>query len=107
MVKVLWGHPNRVYSSAFSPDSSVLCSVGASKAVRKRVPLRLVCEVCQRGGGVGGVTTYAQSANANQPLSPCFLSPPSLFAVDKSGFFSPEFCMQITACFMMFTFMWA
>ncbi|TNN01416.1 WD repeat and SOCS box-containing protein 1 [Takifugu flavidus] len=33
MVKVLWGHPNRVYSSAFSPDSSVLCSVGASKAV--------------------------------------------------------------------------
>lgn len=49
-MKVLWGHPNRVYSSAFSPDSSVLCSVGASKAVRKRVPLRLVCE--EVGGGV-------------------------------------------------------
>lgn len=70
MVKVLWGHPNRVYSSAFSPDSSVLCSVGASKAVCKRVPLRLVCG--------GGVTTYAQTANAKQPLSPCFLSPPFL-----------------------------
>lgn len=34
MVKVLRGHQNRVYSSAFSPDSSVLCSVGAGKAVR-------------------------------------------------------------------------
>uniref|UniRef100_H3CHC2 WD repeat and SOCS box-containing protein 1 n=1 Tax=Tetraodon nigroviridis TaxID=99883 RepID=H3CHC2_TETNG len=33
MVKVLRGHQNRVYSSAFSPDSSILCSVGAGKAV--------------------------------------------------------------------------
>ncbi|XP_036392221.1 WD repeat and SOCS box-containing protein 1 [Megalops cyprinoides] len=33
MVKVLRGHQNWVYCSAFSPDSSVLCSVGASKAV--------------------------------------------------------------------------
>lgn len=74
MVKVLWGHPNRVYSSAFSPDSSVLCSVGASKAVRKRVPLRLVCEE----GGWGCVTTYAESANAKQPLSPPASCPPLL-----------------------------
>ncbi|KAI2656346.1 WD repeat and SOCS box-containing protein 1 [Labeo rohita] len=34
MVKVLRGHQNWVYCSAFSPDSSVLCSVGAGKAVR-------------------------------------------------------------------------
>ncbi|XP_070762257.1 WD repeat and SOCS box-containing protein 1 isoform X3 [Enoplosus armatus] len=33
MVKVLRGHQNWVYCSAFSPDSSMLCSVGASKAV--------------------------------------------------------------------------
>uniref|UniRef100_A0A3P9KLQ4 WD repeat and SOCS box containing 1 n=1 Tax=Oryzias latipes TaxID=8090 RepID=A0A3P9KLQ4_ORYLA len=33
MVKVLRGHQNWVYSSAFSPDSSILCSVGAGKAV--------------------------------------------------------------------------
>ncbi|XP_070983579.1 WD repeat and SOCS box-containing protein 1-like [Oncorhynchus clarkii lewisi] len=33
MVKVLRGHQNWVYCSAFSPDSSVLCSVGASKSV--------------------------------------------------------------------------
>ncbi|XP_010592505.1 WD repeat and SOCS box-containing protein 1 isoform X2 [Loxodonta africana] len=33
MMKVLRGHQNWVYSCAFSPDSSVLCSVGASKAV--------------------------------------------------------------------------
>ncbi|XP_076833482.1 WD repeat and SOCS box-containing protein 1 isoform X2 [Brachyhypopomus gauderio] len=33
MVKVLRGHQNWVYCSAFSPDSSVLCSVGAGKAV--------------------------------------------------------------------------
>ncbi|XP_041919278.1 WD repeat and SOCS box-containing protein 1 [Alosa alosa] len=33
MVKVLRGHQNWVYDSAFSPDSSVLCSVGAGKAV--------------------------------------------------------------------------
>lgn len=38
MVKVLRGHQNWVYSSAFSPDSSIMCSVGAGKAVRKRVP---------------------------------------------------------------------
>lgn len=34
MMKVLRGHQNWVYCSAFSPDSSVLCSVGAGKAVR-------------------------------------------------------------------------
>uniref|UniRef100_A0A3Q3WTV2 Uncharacterized protein n=1 Tax=Mola mola TaxID=94237 RepID=A0A3Q3WTV2_MOLML len=34
MVKVLRGHQNWVYSCAFSPDSSILCSVGAGKAVR-------------------------------------------------------------------------
>ncbi|KAF2979632.1 hypothetical protein EK904_006298, partial [Melospiza melodia maxima] len=33
MMKVLRGHPNWVYGCAFSPDSSILCSVGASKAV--------------------------------------------------------------------------
>ncbi|XP_056139080.1 WD repeat and SOCS box-containing protein 1 [Lampris incognitus] len=33
MVKVLRGHQNWVYCSAFSPDSSILCSVGAGKAV--------------------------------------------------------------------------
>ncbi|XP_041733926.1 WD repeat and SOCS box-containing protein 1 [Coregonus clupeaformis] len=33
MVKVLRGHQHWVYCSAFSPDSSVLCSVGAGKAV--------------------------------------------------------------------------
>ncbi|XP_029373796.1 WD repeat and SOCS box-containing protein 1 isoform X2 [Echeneis naucrates] len=33
MVKVLRGHHNWVYCSAFSPDSSILCSVGAGKAV--------------------------------------------------------------------------
>lgn len=33
MMKVLKGHPNWVYCCAFSPDSSVLCSVGAGKAV--------------------------------------------------------------------------
>ncbi|XP_064892690.1 WD repeat and SOCS box-containing protein 1 isoform X2 [Columba livia] len=33
MMKVLRGHQNWVYGCAFSPDSSVLCSVGASKAV--------------------------------------------------------------------------
>ncbi|XP_048374810.1 WD repeat and SOCS box-containing protein 1 [Sphaerodactylus townsendi] len=33
MMKVLRGHPNWVYSCAFSPDSSILCSVGASKTV--------------------------------------------------------------------------
>lgn len=38
MVKVLRGHQNWVYSSAFSPDSSILCSVGAGKAVSKDVP---------------------------------------------------------------------
>ncbi|CAB1348091.1 unnamed protein product [Coregonus sp. 'balchen'] len=32
MVKVLRGHQNWVYCSAFSPDSSVLCSVGAGKS---------------------------------------------------------------------------
>ncbi|KAF5892517.1 WD repeat and SOCS box-containing protein 1 [Clarias magur] len=32
-MKVLHGHKNWVYCSAFSPDSSVLCSVGAGKAV--------------------------------------------------------------------------
>ncbi|TRY54126.1 hypothetical protein DNTS_031168 [Danionella cerebrum] len=34
MVKVLRGHQNWVYCSAFSPDSSILCSVGAGKARR-------------------------------------------------------------------------
>uniref|UniRef100_A0A8C8H7B6 WD repeat and SOCS box-containing protein 1 n=1 Tax=Oncorhynchus tshawytscha TaxID=74940 RepID=A0A8C8H7B6_ONCTS len=33
MVKVLRSHQNWVYCSAFSPDSSVLCSVGAGKTV--------------------------------------------------------------------------
>ncbi|XP_063153255.1 WD repeat and SOCS box-containing protein 1 [Candoia aspera] len=33
MMKVLRGHPNWVYSCAFSPDSSILCSVGANKTV--------------------------------------------------------------------------
>ncbi|XP_036310179.1 WD repeat and SOCS box-containing protein 1 isoform X2 [Pipistrellus kuhlii] len=33
MMKVLRAHQNWVYSCAFSPDSSMLCSVGASKAV--------------------------------------------------------------------------
>uniref|UniRef100_A0A2K6F6Q8 Anaphase-promoting complex subunit 4 WD40 domain-containing protein n=1 Tax=Propithecus coquereli TaxID=379532 RepID=A0A2K6F6Q8_PROCO len=33
MMKVLRGHQNWVYSCAFSPDSSMLCSVGARKAV--------------------------------------------------------------------------
>lgn len=33
MVKVLRAHQNWVYSCAFSPDCSMLCSVGASKAV--------------------------------------------------------------------------
>ncbi|XP_074016534.1 WD repeat and SOCS box-containing protein 1 isoform X2 [Numenius arquata] len=33
MMKVLRGHQNWVYGCAFSPDSSLLCSVGASKAV--------------------------------------------------------------------------
>ncbi|XP_034024507.1 WD repeat and SOCS box-containing protein 1 [Thalassophryne amazonica] len=33
MVKVLRGHQHWVYCSAFSPDSSILCSVGAGKAV--------------------------------------------------------------------------
>uniref|UniRef100_A0A8D0G7J4 WD repeat and SOCS box containing 1 n=1 Tax=Sphenodon punctatus TaxID=8508 RepID=A0A8D0G7J4_SPHPU len=33
MIKVLRGHTNWVFGCAFSPDSSVLCSVGASKAV--------------------------------------------------------------------------
>ncbi|CAL8342921.1 WD repeat and SOCS box-containing protein 1 [Gadus morhua] len=33
MVKVLRGHQSWVYCSAFSPDSSTLCSVGAGKAV--------------------------------------------------------------------------
>ncbi|KAM8904653.1 WD repeat and SOCS box-containing protein 1 isoform 1-T1 [Spinachia spinachia] len=33
MVTVLRGHQNWVYCSAFSPDSSILCSVGAGKAV--------------------------------------------------------------------------
>ncbi|XP_061574664.1 WD repeat and SOCS box-containing protein 1 [Cololabis saira] len=33
MVKVLRGHQNWVYCSAFSPDSTILCSVGAGKAV--------------------------------------------------------------------------
>uniref|UniRef100_A0A8C6CSB7 WD repeat and SOCS box-containing protein 1 n=1 Tax=Moschus moschiferus TaxID=68415 RepID=A0A8C6CSB7_MOSMO len=30
MMKVLRGHQNWVYSCAFSPDSSMLCSVGAT-----------------------------------------------------------------------------
>ncbi|KAI1903668.1 hypothetical protein AGOR_G00029570 [Albula goreensis] len=33
MVKALKGHPKAVHCCAFSPDSSVLCSVGAGKAV--------------------------------------------------------------------------
>ncbi|KAJ8280929.1 hypothetical protein GJAV_G00061140 [Gymnothorax javanicus] len=33
MVKVLRGHQSWVYCSAFSPDSSMLCSVGAGKVV--------------------------------------------------------------------------
>ncbi|ETE69779.1 WD repeat and SOCS box-containing protein 1 [Ophiophagus hannah] len=33
MMKVLRGHPNWVYSCAFSPDSSILCSVGTNKTV--------------------------------------------------------------------------
>uniref|UniRef100_A0A1A8G9J5 WD repeat and SOCS box-containing protein 1 n=1 Tax=Nothobranchius korthausae TaxID=1143690 RepID=A0A1A8G9J5_9TELE len=33
MVKVLRGHQNWVHCSAFSPDSSILCSVGSGKAV--------------------------------------------------------------------------
>ncbi|KAM6932963.1 WD repeat and SOCS box-containing protein 1 [Xenentodon cancila] len=33
MVKVLRGHQNWVYCSAFSPDSTILCSVGTGKAV--------------------------------------------------------------------------
>ncbi|XP_073520674.1 WD repeat and SOCS box-containing protein 1 [Phyllobates terribilis] len=33
MMKVLRGHQNWVYCCAFSPDSSMLCSVGAGKAV--------------------------------------------------------------------------
>nr|XP_060613039.1 WD repeat and SOCS box-containing protein 1 [Anolis sagrei ordinatus] len=33
MMKVLRGHPNWVFSCAFSPDSSILCSVGANKTV--------------------------------------------------------------------------
>lgn len=37
MMKVLRGHQNWVYSCAFSPDSSMLCSVGASKAVCVKV----------------------------------------------------------------------
>ncbi|KAI5932400.1 WD repeat and SOCS box-containing protein 1 [Manis javanica] len=33
VMKILRGHQNWVYSCVFSPDSSMLCSVGASKAV--------------------------------------------------------------------------
>lgn len=42
-MKVLRGHQNWVYGCAFSPDSSVLCSVGASKAVCVRVPVHYSC----------------------------------------------------------------
>lgn len=42
MVKVLRGHQNWVYCSAFSPDSSILCSVGAGKAVRIQDPFFFV-----------------------------------------------------------------
>ncbi|MEE6521935.1 hypothetical protein FKM82_020297, partial [Ascaphus truei] len=38
MMKVLRGHPNWVYCCAFSPDSSILCSVGAGKSVGFKVP---------------------------------------------------------------------
>ncbi|NXF45341.1 WSB1 protein, partial [Oceanites oceanicus] len=41
MMKVLRGHQNWVYGCAFSPDSSILCSVGASKAVCVRVSCSL------------------------------------------------------------------
>lgn len=41
MMKVLRGHPNWVYSCAFSPDSSILCSVGASKTVSIKVSCSL------------------------------------------------------------------
>lgn len=37
MMKVLRGHQNWVYSCVFSPDSSMLCSVGANKAVCVKV----------------------------------------------------------------------
>lgn len=40
-MKVLRGHQNWVYGCAFSPDSSILCSVGASKAVCVRVSCSL------------------------------------------------------------------
>lgn len=43
MMKVLRGHQNWVYGCAFSPDSSVLCSVGASKAVCVRVSVHSIC----------------------------------------------------------------
>lgn len=47
MMKVLRGHQNWVYCSAFSPDSSVLCSVGAGKAVRTSQSNFLIgCTVC-------------------------------------------------------------
>ncbi|KAK1786033.1 hypothetical protein P4O66_017757 [Electrophorus voltai] len=39
MMKVLRGHQNWVYCSTFSPDSSVLCSVGAGKAVEAELCL--------------------------------------------------------------------
>lgn len=46
MMKVLRGHPNWVYGCAFSPDSSILCSVGASKAVCVRVSCSLILLNC-------------------------------------------------------------
>lgn len=62
MVKVLRGHQNWVYSSAFSPDSSILCSVGAGKAVSKQVPFSAFYGVgCQLIFVHLLVTSYAQS----------------------------------------------
>ncbi|KFQ65153.1 WD repeat and SOCS box-containing protein 1, partial [Phaethon lepturus] len=53
MMKVLRGHQNWVYGCAFSPDSSILCSVGASKAVCVRVSCSLNLLNC--GGSNIGV----------------------------------------------------
>ncbi|KAG7483654.1 hypothetical protein MATL_G00040720 [Megalops atlanticus] len=61
MVKVLRGHQNSVYCCAFSPDSSVLCSVGAGKAV-----VAAVCVV-----GIDGSAALTLSSRCRPPGTHC------------------------------------
>ncbi|KAI1231710.1 hypothetical protein IHE44_0007342 [Lamprotornis superbus] len=116
MMKVLRGHPNWVYGCAFSPDSSILCSVGASGGSNIGV-IELSWHHSEEHSGVGGQRVAALAAS---PAS-CTVCTVFLWDMDKYSMlrkleghhndvvaceFSPDGALLATASYDTRVYVW-